>query len=129
VRVRGERGATTELVVLFPAFFVLLFLGIQFALYFHASHVALAAAQEGARELRVTGNVHTSEELVDTFLLGLRQGALVHGTPQGRVDQTNGIAHMEVTGTAQSILPGFTFKVHEQSQGPVEVFRGDVRGR
>ena len=52
-RLRGERGATTEMVIILPALLFLIFLGIQFALWFHASHLALAAAQEGARAARV----------------------------------------------------------------------------
>lgn len=123
-RLRGERGATTEMVVLFPAFFLLVFLGIQFALYYHASHVALAAAQEGARTLRVTQDVGAGEQKANDYLAHLSRATLPDGAAHGAID-TNGIAHLEVTGTAESILPGFTFKVHEQSQGPIEVFRGD----
>jgi len=33
------------MVIVLPALLLLIFLGIQFALWFHASHVALAAAQ------------------------------------------------------------------------------------
>jgi Flp pilus assembly protein TadG len=123
-RLRGERGATTELVVLFPAFFVLLILSIQFALYYHASHVALAAAQEGARTLRVTQDVAAGETTANDFLLNLSRAALPDGAPHGRID-ADGTAHMEVSGSAESILPGFTFKIHEQSQGPIETFRAD----
>lgn len=123
-RLRGERGATTELVVLFPAFFVLLILSIQFALYYHASHVALAAAQEGARTLRVTQDVAAGENTARGLLLNLSRPTLPDGEPHGHLDP-DGTAHMEVTGTVESILPGFTFKVHEQSQGPVETFRAD----
>ncbi len=124
-RSRGERGATTELVVLFPAFFVLLVLSIQFALYYHASHVALAAAQEGARTLRAApDDVPAAEAQANAFLLHLSRATLPDGKPHGHVD-AGGIAHMEVTGTAESILPGFTFRVHEQSVGPIETFRAD----
>lgn len=111
--------------MLFPLFFVLLLLGIQFALYYHASHVALAAAQEGARTLRVSPrDVIGAERRADDFLRGLSRATLPDGQASGHVDG-NGVAHMDVSGTAESILPGFTFKVHEQSQGPIEVFRGD----
>jgi Flp pilus assembly protein TadG len=123
-RFRGERGATTEMVVLFPAFFLLVFLGIQFALYYHASHVALAAAQEGARTLRVTQDVGAGETRADQFLMKLSRATLPDGKARGSIDP-DGTAHMEVRGTAESILPGFKFTVHEQSQGPVETFRGD----
>jgi Flp pilus assembly protein TadG len=114
------------LVVLFPLFLLLLFLGIQFALYYHASHVALAAAQEGARALRVSPKaVAGAEARADDFLRGVSRATLPDGQASGHVDG-NGIAHMDVSGTAESILPGFTFRIHEQSQGPIEVFRGDT---
>src|SRR4051812_15238082 len=103
-RLRGERGATTELVVMFPAFMFLVFLGIQFALYYHASHVALAAAQEGARTLRVTQDVAAGEKRADDFLSHLSRATLPDGKALGSVD-ANGVAHMEVRGTAESILP------------------------
>jgi Flp pilus assembly protein TadG len=112
------------MVVLFPAFFLLVFLGIQFALYYHASHVALAAAQEGARTLRVTQDVAAGEQRADDFLAHLSRSTLPDGKALGRIDP-NGVAHIEVSGTAESILPGFTFRVHEKSEGPVETFRAD----
>src|SRR5918995_1155639 len=47
---RSERGSVTiELVVLLPALFAVMFLGMQAALYYHAKTVAIAAAQQGAR--------------------------------------------------------------------------------
>ena len=50
-RSRDERGSVTiQMVFLMPALFLLMFLGLQGALYYHAKQVALAAAQEGARE-------------------------------------------------------------------------------
>ena|SRR5690349_9268143 len=125
-RLRGERGATTELVILFPAFFILVFLGIQFALYYHASHVAQAAAQEGARTLRVTQDVDAGVDQANKYLLHLSRATLPDGVATGSLDQATGIAQVEVRGTAESILPGFTFRVHETSRGPVEKFRGDT---
>ena len=38
-----------ELVILLPALFAVMFLGMQAALFYHARTVAIAAAQEGAR--------------------------------------------------------------------------------
>ena len=49
-RRRDERGSgTIELVILLPALFAVMFLGMQAALFYHARTVAIAAAQEGAR--------------------------------------------------------------------------------
>ena len=49
-RLAGDRGsATLQIVVLMPALFLLMFTGMQGALIYHARTVAIAAAQEGAR--------------------------------------------------------------------------------
>src|SRR3954453_5362685 len=49
-RRRNQRGSVSiELVILLPALFAVLFVGMQAALYYHARTVAIAAAQEGAR--------------------------------------------------------------------------------
>ncbi|MEN0072371.1 MAG: TadE family protein, partial [Propionicimonas sp.] len=46
----GERGSVTvEMVVLMPVLLATLFGGIQVGMVFHARHIAIAAAQEGAR--------------------------------------------------------------------------------
>src|ERR1035437_7113588 len=45
-----ERGSSSiQMVILMPALFSIMFLGMQGALYYHARTVAIAAAQEGAR--------------------------------------------------------------------------------
>ena len=68
------------MVIILPALLFLIFLGIQFALWFHASHVALAAAQEGARAARVAnatnpvsarGAEQTGEDTANQFLSGV----------------------------------------------------------
>src|SRR5689334_9428867 len=49
-RRRNERGSVSiELVILLPALFAVMFLGMQAALFYHARTVAIGAAQEGAR--------------------------------------------------------------------------------
>ena len=48
--IRRERGSSSiQMVMLMPALFSIMFLGMQGALYYHARTVAIAAAQEGAR--------------------------------------------------------------------------------
>src|SRR3954464_8232096 len=47
---RDQHGSVSiELVILLPALFTIMFLGMQGALFYHARTVAIAAAQEGAR--------------------------------------------------------------------------------
>src|SRR4029453_15109312 len=54
-RVGGDEGPTTELVIAAPAFLFMIMLIVQAGLYFHASSIASAAAQEGGRAATVQG--------------------------------------------------------------------------
>ena len=90
-RSRDERGSVTiQMVFLMPALFLLMFLGLQGALYYHAKQVALAAAQEGARE--AGSETGTRESGVATFAAGEVAGPLTFHTagdagPEGDAGQ------------------------------------------
>src|SRR5437764_13025492 len=125
-RLRGERGTAAETVVIFPAFMMLLLMIVQYALWLHASHVALAAAQEGARIARMaTTNAASQEGQGETkaksFLSAL--GPNIISNPQVSGFRTNDTARIVVTGNGTSIIPGFTFTITKSSEGPVERFR------
>jgi Flp pilus assembly protein TadG len=48
-RPRADRGeATVQIVILTPILILLVFLGVQAAIYFHSANVAAAAASQGA---------------------------------------------------------------------------------
>ena len=128
-RTRGERGSATELVVVFPFVMFLLLLVIQFALWYHATHVAQSAAQEGARVARMAvaaGQPVDSQQQLTAgkdraweFLNGM--GAFDDKGVTGTRDRDT--AGITVTGTAPSLVPGFTLTISEHSEGPVERFR------
>src|SRR5262245_44041047 len=52
-RAGTERGSATETAIVFPAALTAILLIIQCGLAFHAQHIALAVAQEGARAARL----------------------------------------------------------------------------
>jgi len=53
-----QRGSTSiQMVVLMPALFALMFMGMQAALIYHARTIAIAAAEEGARAAGADGRV------------------------------------------------------------------------
>jgi hypothetical protein len=112
------------MVIVFPLFFLLVFLGIQFALWTHGSHVALAAAQEGARTARVSRDAVAGESRANDFLNQL--GTEVVRARRVQASVVARTARVDVWGTGLSILPGFTFTIHEHSEGPLEEFRGDT---
>src|SRR4051794_7013027 len=96
------------MVIVLPALLLLIFLGIQFALWFHASHVALAAAQEGARAARVA-NAHdsasartaetTGEQTATEFLSGVAGTLLSDTQVVARIDGGLDRVRVDVTGS------------------------------
>jgi len=119
-RLRGESGSTTELVVVFPFVMFLLMLVIQFGLWYHASHVAQAAAQEGARAAR-TVSADAGRQRAQGFLAGM--GAFDDKRVAASRDAH--VARVDVWGRAPSLVPGLTLRIHEHSEGPVERFRAE----
>ena len=117
----GERGsASIELLIILPALFAVMFLGLQAALYFHARTVAIAAAQEGAR---TAGAEHgrTSDGIgaAHTFIADaggddVLIGAAVSGS------RTATVATMRVVGKSLSVIPGWAPVVRQSASVPVE---------
>ena len=124
---RGDRGsAAVELVLLAPVLMFLIFIVVQAALYMHARHVALAAAQQGARIARASAP--SDATAIDAARTGtyayLQQlGPNVVSDPSVTVTRIGGEASVRVTAHAVSILPGIHLTVVEVSRGPVEQFR------
>ena len=116
-----ERGSVTiQMVILMPALFALMFLGLQAALYHHARAVALAAAQEGARDAgSETGTrdvgVATARAFVrDAGGSDVMTGVSVSGS------RTVTTASITVTGTSLSVIPGWHVSVRQSASVPVE---------
>ena len=133
-RLRGDDGAaTTELVIVAPAFLFMILLIVQLGLYFHAISVASAAAQEGAHDASlldatVADGEETARDLVQTLAPRLLAGANV----DGRLVDGGDSVRMTVTGDVSQVvvIPGidFAISVNETALSPVERFRpaGDV---
>ena len=122
------------MVIILPALLFLIFLGIQFALWFHASHVALAAAQEGARAARVANATspataraaeQAGEDTANQFLTGVAPTLLSNTSVVATVSGGYDRVRVDVKGDGVTIVPGFTVKISEHSEGPVERFRAD----
>jgi Flp pilus assembly protein TadG len=128
-RLRGDRGAaTTELAVTAPALLLLMMAIVQFGLWYHAAHLANAAAQEGARAYRVqTGSEAEGVETARNFLSGVGNGPFQQTPRVSPVSRDGGdTVGITVSGQIISVLPfdfgGFT--VEATSVGPRERFRG-----
>ena len=120
-RTRSERGSVAiQMVFLLPALFAVMFLGVQASLYYHARSVALAAAEEGAREAAgQTGSQDSGVAVAKTFLQDAGGADVMTGT---NVTGTRSAitATVTVTGTTLSVIPGWKGTVSERASMPVE---------
>ena len=124
-RCRGEAGATTELVLVTPVLMFAIFLIIQFALWFHASQVADAAAADGLAVARVESGTAgdgqaRAEAILDSLASSLMTDRVVSAS------RTDDSARVEVTGRSVSIVPGFSLPIKASAEGPVERFTTGV---
>jgi Flp pilus assembly protein TadG len=123
-----DRGASTvELVLTMPALLLAVLLTVQVGQWQHAKHVALAAAQEGARAARqynaaaAAGGRRAEDYLTALAPTLLRDHAI-------GVERTATTATVRVRGRVAGVLPWPAFTVDEVSSGPVERFVPDSRG-
>jgi Flp pilus assembly protein TadG len=127
-RLGGDEGATTELVIAAPAFLFMIMLIVQAGLYFHASSVASAAAQEGARAATVQGGtIAEGRQVASDFVETLAPRLLDDVEVDGRYVDGGELVRMTVRGDVTEVfkLPGvdLDFTVQETSEGVIERFR------
>jgi Flp pilus assembly protein TadG len=127
-RLGGDEGATTELVIAAPAFLFMIMLIVQAGLYFHASSVASAAAQEGARAATVQGgSIPEGRQVANDFVQALAPRLLDDVEVDGRYVDGGELVRMTVRGDVTEVfkLPGvdLDFTVQETSEGVIERFR------
>lgn len=121
---KAEDGSSTvEVVIVFPLLILTLMLVFQFAFWYHARHVALAAAEEGARAARVdTGTAAAGAARAERFVRDLGPSVIVN--PKVSASRHLDVARVEVSGQARNVVPGLRLPIRQVSQGPVERFRG-----
>lgn len=114
---------SVEIAILFPALLLLVTVLVQYALWFHARSVALAAAQEGvsaAASYRATAGA--GADRARTFLDAHAADTLT----DVEVTQTAsapGYVTVQITGRAISLLPGVTGpSVSQTAEAPAEQF-------
>lgn len=123
-RGRDDGGSVSlELVIIFPLVLILMFVGFQYALWYHARNVALAAAQEGLRTERAeNGTEALGQQRAYDFLDRAGGNSLLTGVivvPDRKTTE----ARITVTGYALDILPLFDLpQVRQTAVGPVERF-------
>jgi Flp pilus assembly protein TadG len=117
-----ERGsAAVQTAMLLPVVLILVFGIIQGALWFHARHIALGAAQEAARAASAQYGTE-ADQRAHQFVRDLTGGTLIRDLDVG-VTSTADTVTVIVTGRAPSLLPGSSGLVVEQSAtAPIEMF-------
>jgi Flp pilus assembly protein TadG len=109
-----------ELVILLPALFAVMFLGMQAALYYHARTVAIAAAQEGARTAGAeTGRESDGVRAADAFVTEAGGDDVLPGATSA-AHRTTTTATVTVHGFSLSVIPGWTPEVQQSATVPVE---------
>ena len=130
---RESGSSAIELAILAPLLLGMIWMTIQYALYYQGRQVALAAAQLGARyasqyetsqpDWQVAAQQKTEDyyQGLGTKVLGGRITANAYISGPGQV-------RMTVTGTAASILLGLGLTIHETAGAPIECFRPYANG-
>jgi Flp pilus assembly protein TadG len=120
-RLRDERGSVAvQMVFLMPALFAVMFLGVQGALYYHAREVALAAAQEGARETGSEDGTRESGMAAANGFLRNAGGSDVMTSTSVSGSRSTTTATITVTGKSMSVIPGWHVTVSQSASVPVE---------
>jgi len=116
----GERGSVTvEMVVLMPVLLATLFGGIQAGVVFHARHIAIAAAQEGARTAAAyQASLPVGISAATNAAAGWAGQALTGIQVTGQ--RTTSRVSITVQGSAVSLLPGVSWPIEQSATLPVE---------
>lgn len=122
---RDERGAgSVETVLVVPLLLLLIMTIVQFALWYHGAHVAIAAAQDGARVARLEGGTCTAGQDRARAVLAATGRKVVLDPNVEASRCTADTVRIEVRGRAPSIVPGFpSLPIRAASAGPTERFR------
>ena len=114
---RGE--ATAQLVILTPILILLVFLGIQAAIYFHSANVAAAAASQGAAAgSRRGAGIAEATEAAQKTLADLGDS----GSAQTGAAQDAGFVRVTVEVDVPRVLPFFPDTVSRTAVEPNERF-------
>ena len=105
-----------------PALILLIIAVVQFALWSHGTHVALAAAQEGAQMARFDGGgAELGRQRAVDFITQAAPRLLI--APEVEAWRGADSAGATVRAAVPSLIPGVTLSVSGRAAGPVESFR------
>ena len=120
----SDRGSITlELAIVFPVLLLIVTALIQYALWFHARSLALAAAQQGVSVARAYGSTTAAgRDSALAFVADHGADTLLAASATAS-RQAAGQVQVVVTGRSLSLLPGMGgIAVSQSAAGPVERF-------
>lgn len=108
------------MVILLPALFAVMFLGMQAALFYHARSVAIAAAQEGAKAASgQSGKAADGVAAASAFVADAGGNNVLPGASASS-DRTATTVTVTVTGHSLSVIPGWDPVIVQSATLPVE---------
>lgn len=117
--------ATLAVVLCIPALLFLIMTVAQFVVYYHASHLATAAAQEGVRAAQLLdATAADGQAQAQDFIAQAGPGLVLAPTVDASRDDDT--ARVEVRAHAPQLVPGVQLDIHAEATGPVERFVGDT---
>ncbi len=119
-RQAGDRGAVcTQLVLVVPVLLLLMLLVVQFAVAWHARHVAQYTAQRALAAARSEeGSVAHGQAQARQSLAAL--GSRVLTAPSVTITRTATRTTVRVNGTVMKVVPGLTLRATGTATGPTE---------
>ena len=117
--------ATLAVVLVIPAVLALILTVAQFVVYYHASHLATAAAQEGVRAAQVAdGTAADAEAHAQDFIA--QAGPALVLSPVVAATRDLDSARVEIRAQAPQLVPGIRIGIHAVAAGTVERFDPDT---
>lgn len=117
----NERGSVSvELLIVLPALFAVMFLGMQAAMFYHARTVAIAAAQEGARAVAGENGKEADGIRAATAFITDAGGDDVLPGATATVSRSATTATVVIKAHSLSVIPGWTLVVTQGATVPVE---------
>lgn len=115
--------ATLAVVLVIPALLFLVSTVAQFVVYFHAGHLATAAAQEAARAAQLAdGSEAAARAYGQDFLAQAGPNLVLDPEVVVRRDLVAGVVSVEVRGRAPQLVPGLSMDITAEAVGPLERF-------
>lgn len=118
-----ERGSSTiQMVVLMPALFTLMFLGVQAAVLYQGRTITLAAAQEGARVSAAADGTNVAGVTAASSFVASTSAGLKNISVSG--NRTATTATITVTTHTVSLIPFVSPTITQSASMPVERLTG-----